>query len=290
MNIHMMLPMLIMLTAVWGNTPPPSHQQALPADLETMHRDTRCGQVIVTCMIGEQPMRMMLDTGASHTVLHQESTRQISQIRWLDTSQMHFQGNAAQRPKIAVSSLQVANISVPEHPFMVLNLEAVRSAMETRIDGILGMDVLGALPFTFDLKTNSFYWGTPKEGKVEQLRGKQDCMGRYIVHAQCCGKQIPLLLDTGSSVTRVREEDWLPGVAGSVSAQTGDVNTTASRQLLTGKPAHLEIAAGIELKDVTPILMQDNLPPVLGMDALKDQVLIHMPTEDSPYGVFLLMK
>lgn len=285
------LAMLIAMPMANADTPSaPQPAQEQQVDLQTMIRDPRCGQVLVTCMIGGQPMRMMLDTGATHTVLHTESAAKLTQARWLDTSMMMFRGNAAQTPKILISSLDAGGASAPEFPFMVLPLDAVRQALVEPIDGILGMDVLGGLVFTFDLRKNEYYWGMPKGGTMEQLYGKQDQFGRLLMQVKSSGKELQLLLDTGSSITRVREEDWLPGSAGEISAQVGDVNEAASVKVKEGKPADIEVARGVVLKGVVPIFGQEGQPPVLGMDALKGQVLIHLPLEDNPYGVFLMQK
>lgn len=274
-----------------ATTPAPQAPQTQQVDLMSMTRDPRCGQVLVTCLVGGQSMRMMLDTGATHTVLHTESAAKVQQARWLDTSQMRFNGNASQAPKIMVSSLQAGGANAPEYPFMVLPLDAVRQSLVEPIDGILGMDVLGGLVFTFDLRKNEYYWGMPQGGQVAQIYGAQDRFGRLIVHANCAGKPLQLLLDTGSSITRVRAEDWAPGSAGNISAHVGDVNEAARIQVEEGKPADIEVAKGVLLKGVAPIFGQgDNQPPVLGMDALKNQVLIHIPLEQNPFGVFLMQK
>lgn len=277
-----------MANADTPSAPQPAQEQQV--DLQTMTRDPRCGQVLVTCLIGGQPMRMMLDTGATHTVLHTESAAKLKKVRWLDTSMMMFRGNAAQAPKIMIGSLDAGGASAPEFPFMVLPLDAVRQALVEPIDGILGMDVLGGLVFTFDLRKNEYYWGMPASGNLEQLYGKQDQFGRLMMQVKCAGKELQLLLDTGSSITRVREEDWASGSAGEISAQVGDVNAAASVKVEEGKPADIEVAKGVVLKGVAPIFGQEGQPPVLGMDALKDQVLIHLPMEDNPYGVFLMQK
>ena len=72
--------------------------QAPAVDLMKMNRDARCKQVLVTCLINGTPMRMMLDTGATHTVLHTESAARVPNAQWIDTSHIQFKGNPAYRP------------------------------------------------------------------------------------------------------------------------------------------------------------------------------------------------
>lgn len=259
-------------------------------DVMTMVQDARCKQVVVTCLVNNQPMRMLLDTGASHTVLHTESAARLEGVQWLDTSKLKFNGNSQQRPEMLVSPLLAGPASSPQHLFMVLDLSAVRSSMAEKVDGILGMDVLGSVPFTFDLRKGEFYWGLPTEGEPVPMFGAQDKFGRLWVDARCGGKTIRLLLDTGSSVTRVAAQDWSAGSAGAVAAHVGDVDTAASLQVTLGNPADMEVGNGVFLRGVSPMFGVDDAPPVLGMDALSGAALVHLPTKNSPFGAFFLMK
>lgn len=270
-----------------------AEKEAVPiaADVMTMVQDARCKQVVVTCLVNNRPMRMLLDTGASHTVLHSESAEKLEGVRRPDTSRMQFSGNARQRPKMLITSLATGPVSVAEHLFMVLDLSAVRGSMAEPVDGILGMDILGALPFTFDQRRGEFYWGVPEKAQAIRLNGYSDRFGRLIVQAECGGKPMELLLDTGSSVTRVLPEMWLPGVAEeAVVAHVGDVNSTARLQLQIGKPGNLTVAPGVELEGVTPLMGTPEQPPILGMDALRSVALVHVPAQDSPFGVFFVVK
>ena len=264
--------------------------RAAAVDLQTMNRDSRCKQVLVTCLIGNQAMRMMLDTGATHTVLHKESAARLTHARRLDTSGITFRGNSAQRPEILLTSLQVGPAGAPQHPIMVLDLSSVRSMMAEPIDGILGMDVLGSLPFTFDLRRDECYWGVPEGAELVPLYGTRDENGRMFVRLQCCGKPLELLLDTGSSVTRVYADEWVAGKAKTVSARLGDVDKAGRAEVMTGKSADLELAPGVILPDIEPLFCPRQDRSMLGMDALQGRVLIHLPGRQSPYGSFFTIR
>lgn len=265
-------------------------KQAPDADVMTMVQDARCKQIVVTCLINKQPVRMMLDTGATHTVLHTESAARLEGVQRIDTSAMQFRGNSQQRPEMLMASLLAGPAKSPQHLFMVLDLSAVRGAMAEPIDGILGMDVLGAVPFTFDQRRNEFYWGVELGSELVPLRGKQDRFGRWMVQALCQGKPLELLLDTGSSVTRVHEANWSPGPGEIIEAHVGNVDKSSRISIREGAVADLDVAEGILLRGVKPIFGQPGEPPVLGMDALRGAVLVHLPTEESPYGAFFLAK
>ena len=265
--------------------------QAPAVDLMAMNQDARCKQVLVTCLINGAPMRMMLDTGATHTVLHTESAARVPHARWIDTSMTKFRGNSAQRPKMLRGTLKAGPAESEMHLFMVMNLSAVRSMMAEPVDGILGMDMLQHLPFTFDLKAGEMYWGLPSGVELVPLYATPDSTGRVVVNARCGGKELKLLLDTGSSVTRVREEQWAPGAGAEIGAQIGDIDSRQGIRVMEGKPGDIELGPGVFAKAVSPILCKaGDGPSILGMDCLNGLILVHIPREGSPGGMFLLAR
>lgn len=264
--------------------------QAPAVDLMKMNQDARCKQVLVTCLINGTPMRMMLDTGATHTVLHTESAARVPNAQWVDTSRMQFRGNSAQRPEMLLATLHAGPAESAHHPFMVMNLGAVRSMMAEAVDGILGMDMLCHIPFTFDLQNGDLYWGVPTGKELVPLHAVPDGKGRVIVQGSSGGKTIPMLLDTGSSVTRVPKELWAPGADAEIGAQIGDIDNRKGIKVLEGKPGDIELGPGVIAKGVTPILGATGEPSILGMDGLNGLILIHTPQENSPTGLFLLAR
>lgn len=261
-----------------------------PVDLETMVQDARCRQVLVNCLINGQPVRMMLDTGATHTVLHAASAERLEGVQWVDTSKMQFKGNSAQRPRLVVAPLQVSEVKAEQHPFLVVDLSGVRSMMAEPIDGILGMDVLGSMPFTFDARAGKFYWGTPQGATLQPLYGTRDDAGRMMVQAEVAGKPVEMLLDTGSSLTRVYADEWKPGKGNSKKAHVSDVDRAQQKQVVLGKAADMELVPGVVLRKVAPVLCSRKERSMLGMDVLKDVVLVHLPTAGVPFGSFFIAK
>ena len=267
---------------------PAAAQQIQEEELMKMERDAHTGLILITAMVNDVPMRMMLDTGATRTLLHKESAAKLKNVTWLNTSHMQFSSNSTQRPQMLVANLQAGPGLSPRHVFAVMNLSAVHSMMTEKIDGIIGMDVLGSLPFTFDFKKNEFYWGSPEDGALAPVYGEMERIGRMIVQPKCGEKRLRLLLDTGSVITRVPAADWAPGSAGEIKAQMGNVDATRRVTVEEGKPGDLEIAPGVVLRGVQPIFGRPGESYLLGLDAMKNAVLIHLPTERSLYGEFYM--
>jgi hypothetical protein len=260
-----------------------------------MTQDARCKQILVTGLINGQPVKMMLDTGATHTVIHTESAEKLKGIQWLDTSKMNFRGNSSQRPKMFLATLQIGPGESPNHPLLVMDLSGVRSMMAEpgTLDGIVGMDMLNSLPFTFDFANKDYSWGLPSPQKFASLvplTGERDPNGRLMMPVSSGDKTFKLLLDTGSSVTRICKSDWTPGEGKTINAQISDVDAAAKITTIEGARGDLKLADGVIAKDFSPILSDTAELTMLGVDALEKTALIHMPLPDKPFGVFFLQR
>lgn len=271
-----------------------SLQAPLPTEkLMEMTQDARCKQILVTGLINGQPVKMMLDTGATHTVIHTETAEKLKGLQWIDTSKMNFRGNSAQRPKMCIASLQIGPGESPTHPLLVIDLSGVRSMMAevNTLDGIVGMDMLNNLPFTFDFAHKTYHWGLPepqKAGTMVPLTGERDPNGRLMMPVSSGDKTFKLLLDTGSSVTRICKTDWTPGEGETINAHISDVDAAAKITTREGKAGDLKLAEGVYAKDLTPLLSDDEELTMLGVDALRNTALIHLPLPDQPFGVFFV--
>ena len=67
--------------AAMADTAAPTAQQAPSEEqLMAMERDAHSGLILITAMVNEVPMRMMLDTGATHTILHKDSAAKLQNV------------------------------------------------------------------------------------------------------------------------------------------------------------------------------------------------------------------
>lgn len=279
----------MIMTVLAGNVDAAEPVRTMP-DTMTMTQDARCRQVLVNCVVNGVPMRMMLDTGATNTVLHRESLKKLKNPHRLDTSNMQFRGNANERPDVYLLNLQFAgSAAVRNHPVMALSLEGARSMMDEQIDGIIGMDILGAMPFTFDVSNGRLHWGLPEEDlKLVPLHGRLDDGGRLILSVECDGKKHEILLDSGSTLTRLPAAAWPAGAAHEVDMNVSDVNAAASLKATVGAPGTVKFAPGVEVQGVTPVFCGDEEPTILGMDILSRVRLVHVPSSSHPSGYFFI--
>ena len=263
--------------------------QPAEVDTMTMSQDARCRQVLVTCVINGEPMRMMLDTGATNTVLHTGSLSKLKNPQQMDTRNINFSGNAKERPDVYLLNIKFADVRVKSHPVMVLNLDGARNMMEEKIDGILGMDLLGAMPFTFDISNGKMHWGLP-EGKLRlvPLSGERDAAGRMFPIVQSEGATHEILLDSGATVTRLPESAWPAGTAHETALSVGDINEQTAMTVKVGAPATMTLAPGVSVEGVTPVFCSEEDRSMLGMDVISRVRLIHLPSAHNPAGYFYL--
>lgn len=263
--------------------------QTTATDTMSMQQDARCRQVLVNCVMNGVPMRMMIDTGATNTVLHSGSLTKLKRPRQMDTSNIQFSGNAKERPDVYLLNINFADVKVNHHPVMVLNLDGARSMMHEKIDGILGMDLLGVMPFTMDIANGKMHWGLPAGPlKLLPLHGTRDAAGRLIMDIVCDGKKQSILLDSGSSVTRLPEKAWPAGGAQTVGLSVSDVNEASAITATVGAPGSVELAPGVVLPDVTPVFCGEDEAIILGMDILSRVRLVHVPSSSYAGGYFFL--
>lgn len=268
-----------------------------------MYRDARTRQVLTHVTINGVNALMMLDTGASHTVLSKKFVdSKLPNAQKIDTSRMQFNSDSSrQRPDLFFVKLdtraKAGEKTVFEQPVLCLPLDGVQQSMATPIDGILGMDILGWLPFTFDLRNgDNCHWGLPEDVDtmvpMEPLQVDQMQRPHIQVDTGTPEKPQPtvLLLDTGSSVTYMPAAAWGMGAADAkATVGVSDVNGGRYINVGLGKPKALPLGKGVQTRPLSPQL-QPGQNGVIGMDALKGLRFVHNPQRKDPARFFLISK
>lgn len=278
--------MVVLLMVLWGGCYPCGAQTEAPE----MQRHAACGQVLVHCAADGVPLLLLLDTGATHTVIDAEAAAQkLPNAFRVDTSGMDIRGNAAGvRPEIALVALEAGDQTFPQQPVLVMPLTAVRTMLRMPVDGILGMDVLCRLSYTLDFREGGqSHWGAEDSPAARPLPARADAGGCPLLALRCGERTIPrVLLDTGSSSTVLSPADWPVGEGAVQAADVADVNGRRTVQLRFGRPAAVQLAEGVQA-EIRPQLSEEfnrsTCSGILGVDALRGLRLIYRP--DRGFGV-----
>lgn len=247
--------------------------------LGEMYRDPLCGQIIVTCLVNGVPARLMMDTGATHTVLDRKFVDEVLKAEYVDTSKMQITGNAEEKPGIIVGDLQAGGTRFRGMMLVVMDLSGVNAMQSKPLAGILGMDAMSRLSFIMDFRAERFSWGAFHDmSPFVPLEGRRDEAGRLFVTVRSGEKSFPLLLDTGSSVTTLLPEQWAPGAAHMEDVKIADVNGPRTIRAGVGRQGALQLTPDVRTWNFSPQLLPAEADPgLLGMDALKMNVLVHKP-------------
>jgi predicted aspartyl protease len=152
--------------------------------------------VIVHGSVGNlKDLNFLVDTGAVPTVLD----KRIASRLHLDTHEGELsvltKKLSAQRaiaPKVRIGPLQVNNLSVVVH-----DLSFAEQALGTRVDAMIGFDLLGESPFTIDYRRRKITFGPvdPSFAAISYRPG----LPYVIVDLQIQQEKIAIVVDTGAS-------------------------------------------------------------------------------------------
>jgi predicted aspartyl protease len=140
-------------------------------------------------------LNFLLDTGASPTVLDRRLAKKL-QLEELPGVLAGLNGRVAAGRAIA-PSLQIGPTRRDNPPVLIEDLSFFDRALPVRIDGVIGLDVVGQTAFEIDYSSRQINFGPISSSKNSLrlwLRG-----GLPLVDAELNQASVHLLLDTGAS-------------------------------------------------------------------------------------------
>lgn len=168
--------------------------------------------IVVSGSIGRlERLNFVIDTGAVPTVVDQRIAMKLhlsgqKESLWL------FSG-AVQEQRVVVPMLRIGPIQVPSLPGLVQDLSFIEQGLGTRIDAIVGLDVLGLSEFCLDYEARELSLSpTGLRGSTARI---EPGLSYVVVHLEVRGQPLRLLLDTGTRDIILFEPgiwDRLPGL------------------------------------------------------------------------------
>jgi hypothetical protein len=155
------------------------------------------GYVIVVrgCIGGLKNLNLVVDTGAIPGVLDARIARRL-----------HLQGRP-ERVDLPIKTLETERVTVPnvelgpthvdELSMIVQDLSFAEEALGTRVDGMIGFDVLGQVPFTIDYESRKLVFGPVDPSFVTTPYSPDLPYAIVLLHVQ--QETLGILVDTGAS-------------------------------------------------------------------------------------------
>jgi predicted aspartyl protease len=168
-----------------------------PASEATVKFDLYRGYIIVARGSAGpfKNLHFLLDTGNSATILDRRLARKL-RLDELPATVAVLDGRVG-AGKAVVPSLQFGSIRRDNFSVLIQNLSFLQKALSVRVDGVIGLDLLGKSTFVVDYTAREIYFGPPAPLPISlPMRVKG---GLAIVDAELNHSPVHLLVDTGAS-------------------------------------------------------------------------------------------
>lgn len=261
-------------------------QNSVPQNVEwaedqemTITRDLPTKLFLYEILVNGKPCRMVIDTGATHTILDQA---------WVEKNFPNDKKYPDSRVGSNFQLYQIKQLCFGENKFnhflsLIGDLSQLNTTFGKKIDGILGMNVMGQKKFILDEKKGKFTFVSDDfltQKKIIPLKTQFSPTGLLTVEVERDGLTFPMMLDSGCSETRISEEWWPKDEEASFLAKTTNIHTNKdnaeSVMHFRGKKQSLKLTETITLEPMTPILFPKDAYPygLFGSDFFGQYALV----------------
>ena len=105
--------------------------------------------LMVGAFLGEHPVNLVIDTGASHSCLSKKSAKNLTDKKTVKADIVVGIGKGRLRNKLVnVPNFKIGDLEIHDYPFLILPLAHINKMLSSigldTIDGFLGSDILHA--------------------------------------------------------------------------------------------------------------------------------------------------
>lgn len=222
----------------------------------------------VSATLDGKKCNLLFDTGATHTTFDIGFIRRELPETKLGDVMLTGTTNVEGAPKIFhAHSLRMGDAEFREFEAMALDISHLMPGIGVKVDGIVGMNVIGRVPALVSLGS----------GKVvfNPSAAERSVFGKGIARVQehrfsvallpsFNGKQFPLIVDSASTLTFLSKSFGWPSAKKKVNIGTVQVNGSSALSTEEGAPGKLALGEDVE---ITPMLADEPLSRI-GADAL----------------------
>ena len=155
--------------------------------------------VVVKGTIGSEPSRtILIDTGAVPSAISKEMAKKMGLLGTAE--QISVMNRPIDVERVRVPKIQVGPVAADAFEMVAADLRAIEQALHTRLDAVIGLDLLAKENFTIDYQNKklSFGIGVQSADSVT-FQLKHAAGGTYVlVPMESGGEKFQMLLDTGT--------------------------------------------------------------------------------------------
>ena len=230
---------------------------------------------LVKCKLEGRDAVLLFDTGATHTTFDVGFVKRVLPGAKFEKVVLGGVTNVAGQPSLFhVSSLKVGEAEFGDFDAMALDLSHLAPGMAGRIDGVLGMNVIGRVATFVSLGSRRVVFSPGDEvrrrfGKMAKRR--RDDPFSVSLGAVVGGKPFTLIVDSASSFTFLDASLGWPSSGRSVSFGTLDVNGGGGMSAERGEPGGLALG---ERVGIAPLLVRAPMNRIGADTLLKYDMLV----------------
>lgn len=241
---------------------------------------------VVKCAIEGRPLTMLFDTGATHTTLDEGFVRRELPDRTLEKVMLAGITNVEQAPSLFhADSFKVGDAEFSDFSVMVLPLGHLESSVGVKVDGIIGMNVIGRVWTLVSFGAGEAYFMPARarvvgEGSLgfskQAPRIAQDPFS-VLLKATHADRPFTLIVDSAASITMLSESVGWPASGESVTTSVSDVNASGSG-MSSRLGAEGELELGVPLR-IRPVIVPGSTHDAnrIGADTLRRYDLLVGP-------------
>ena len=155
--------------------------------------------VVVQGTLGGVPSRtILIDTGAVPSAISKETAKRLGLAG--SAEQVSVMNRVIDVDRVNVPKVQVGPVAADAFEMVAADLGSIEHALNTRLDAVIGLDLLGRENFAIDYKSKKLLFGMAVQSTNSvTFQLKYAAGGTYVlVPMESGGEKFQMLLDTGT--------------------------------------------------------------------------------------------
>jgi predicted aspartyl protease len=182
--------------------------------------------VLEGTLAGKQHQQILIDTGAVPSAINIRVARRLGLSG--PAQKLSLMNRAMQVEKVRVANVEVGTVAAEALDMVAMDLASIEQALGTRIDAVIGLDLLSRQNFSLDYRRKQLaFFGKASLGGPIPFEIREEAGGTYVlISLQMNGERLRMLLDTGTRDMMLFKRR-LPGGLRQLPVQGKDFNLNA---------------------------------------------------------------
>ena len=217
---------------------------------------------------------LLLDTGATHTTFDLGFVKGALPDAQLQPVMLMGDSNVEGAPVyFQAESLEIGGAKFGDFGAMALNLSHIPASMGVKVDGILGMNTIGRVPFVLSLSKGEVVFCPGEEARKGfdkwTTRFPGDPMS-IMLKAVNEGKAFGMIVDSGASMTFLLSATGWPTTGEKADFSAIDINGSTGLAPQRGESGRLVVGRDLAL-EISPLVVDSRDPSMnrIGSDTLR---------------------